>query len=273
MNPISRPAAAGAREHACAFLDIVVHRVTREELNQAAAEAIRQGRRLIIANHNLHSLYLYHRDKQFRGIFEAAGLTHADGIGIILLSALSRAPLSREHRTTYVDWTPDLISAAAENRWRVFYVGSKPGIALIGAAKLIERYPGLRIETAHGYFDQSRSSDENRALLGRIRDFQPHILMVGMGMPRQEKWILENLEDLSCNVILPCGAAIDYVAGVVPTPPRWSGPLGLEWLFRLAKEPRRLASRYLVEPWYVAGLVLAHLAGLRAGNGSPSSRT
>jgi N-acetylglucosaminyldiphosphoundecaprenol N-acetyl-beta-D-mannosaminyltransferase len=70
-----------------------------------------------------------------------------------------------------------------------------------------------------------------------------------MGMPRQERWILENRDDIDANVIFPSGATLDYIAGAKPMAPRWMGALGLEWAFRLATEPRRLAVRYLVEPW------------------------
>jgi N-acetylglucosaminyldiphosphoundecaprenol N-acetyl-beta-D-mannosaminyltransferase len=241
------------------FLDIAVHQLTKDQLNDAVAESVHSGRRTVIANHNLHSLYLFHRNPAFRDFYKLADVVHADGIGIVALSALGNIGLQREHRTTYVDWMPDLVALAAANRWRLFYVGSKPGIAAQGAAKLVEEWPGLQIETAHGYFDASRTPPDNLRLLERIREFQPHILLVGMGMPRQECWIAENLPELSCNVILPAGAAMDYIAGAVATPPRWTGRLGLEWLFRLWIEPKRLASRYLIEPWYVAGIVMSHL--------------
>ena len=75
--------------------------------------------------------------------------------------------------------------------------------------------------------------------------------MVGMGMPLQEHWIAENYDKLGNAVILPCGAAIDYFAGAIPTPPRWAGRLGLEWLYRLLAEPTRLWKRYLIEPWFL----------------------
>jgi N-acetylglucosaminyldiphosphoundecaprenol N-acetyl-beta-D-mannosaminyltransferase len=78
-------------------------------------------------------------------------------------------------------------------------------------------------------------------------------------MPRQEHWIADNLDDLAANAILTAGAAMDYVAGVVPTPPRWMGSAGLEWIFRLFHEPRRLWRRYLVEPWFVLRLFAAEL--------------
>jgi N-acetylglucosaminyldiphosphoundecaprenol N-acetyl-beta-D-mannosaminyltransferase len=91
----------------------------------------------------------------------------------------------------------------------------------------------------------------NHEILTLIKEYQPHILMVGMSMPRQEHWILDNIESISANVILPSGAAIDYIAGAVPTPPRWAGKVGLEWLFRLVAEPRRLWRRYFVEPLFL----------------------
>jgi N-acetylglucosaminyldiphosphoundecaprenol N-acetyl-beta-D-mannosaminyltransferase len=81
--------------------------------------------------------------------------------------------------------------------------------------------------------------------------------MVGMGMPRQEFWTQENFSQLDAHVILSStGAALEYIAGATPTPPRWSGRIGLEWMFRLAHEPRRLFSRYLIEPWYILLLLL-----------------
>jgi len=240
------------------FLDIAVDPVTKHQLNRAVLGAIRGGRRTIIANHNLHSLYLVHKKAAFRNFYKLADVVHADGISIVLLSALSGRPLRKEHRTTYVDWMPDLIAMAAANHWRRFYIGSKPGVAAWGAANLVRQWPHLQIATQHGYFDATRTSRGNQQLLRRIHKWQPHIVLVGMGMPRQECWIAENLSDLDCNVILAAGAAIDYIAGAVAAPPRWAGRMGLEWLFRLVNEPKRLAHRYLIEPWYIAALIVSH---------------
>ena len=78
-------------------------------------------------------------------------------------------------------------------------------------------------------------------------------------MPLQEHWILDNLNQIEANVILTAGACFDYIAGVVPSPPRWMGQIGLEWLSRLASEPRRLWKRYLLEPWYILALVFKEL--------------
>jgi N-acetylglucosaminyldiphosphoundecaprenol N-acetyl-beta-D-mannosaminyltransferase len=108
----------------------------------------------------------------------------------------------------------------------------------------------------HGYFDADPQSQDNARVLSEIAQFAPHLLMVGMGMPRQEYWIHQNFARLYANVILPSGAAMDYVAGAAYIPPRWSGRVGLEWAFRLAAEPKRLWRRYLLEPWYVVGIVM-----------------
>jgi N-acetylglucosaminyldiphosphoundecaprenol N-acetyl-beta-D-mannosaminyltransferase len=154
-----------------------------------------------------------------------------------------------------------LMERAAREGWRIFYIGSPPGVANKGAATLRDRHPGLCIEVSHGYFNASASSRDSTDLLERIRTFEAHIVMVGMGMPRQERWIHQHLQGIVANVVLPCGACMDYVAGQIPTPPRWMGRVGLEWLSRLVAEPRRLWRRYLIEPW---ALIPAYLRDLRS---------
>ena len=105
--------------------------------------------------------------------------------------------------------------------------------------------PGLQLQTHHGYF----TDQENTRVLGEIAQYDPQVLLVGMGMPRQENWVLGNLSGIRSPAILTIGACFDYIVGEIPTPPRWMGRAGLEWLYRLASEPTRLWRRYLVEPW------------------------
>ena len=238
------------------FLGSWVNALTIPKLNMLIAEAITSNQRWIIANHNLHSIYLYHHNAKIRDFYAKADYIHVDGMALVLLGRLLGLPLKREHRVTYADWTIPLMSQAQERGWRVFYLGSKPGVAEQGAKVLQEKFPSLQIATAHGYFDAHPDNAENQAILATINAYQPHVLMVGMSMPRQEHWVLDNLDRLAANAILTSGAAIDYVAGAVPTPPRWAGRWGLEWLFRLVAEPQRLWQRYLVEPWFLVKLLL-----------------
>lgn len=235
------------------ILGIKVNLLNVNQLNSLITEAVEQKTRWIIANHNLNSLYIFHHDYVMRNFYDIADYVHIDGMPFIFLGKLLKFPFKKEHRVTYVDWVWGLMEKAAKENWRVLYLGSKPGVADKGAEILRSKCPGLEIDTEPGYFCLS---NQNHLVIDKIKAYKPNILMVGMGMPRQEKWILDNINDLEVNVILPCGACIDYVANEVPTPPRWMGQVGLEWLYRLITDPKRLWKRYLVEPWFIAKLLL-----------------
>ena len=245
------------------LLGVRVHALSMEALTVAVVEGVRSGQRRIIANHNLHSIYLHQRDEKFRAFYARAYLVHVDGMSLILAGRLLGLPLGREHRVTYVDWIDPLLATAAAERWRVLFLGSDVQVGFRGSAALRQRHPGLVLETLPGFFDATRDGEENRAVLRRIHAFGPQLLMVGMGMPRQEHWILDNLGDLPGCVVLTAGATVDYAAGAIPTPPRWAGRFGLEWWFRLIAEPRRLWKRYLLEPWCVLPLLTAELVATR----------
>ncbi|PAX51023.1 WecB/TagA/CpsF family glycosyltransferase [Brunnivagina elsteri] len=244
------------------FLGIQIDALSIPELNSVIAESVEQSRKWIIANHNLHSLYLYHHDARMRTFYTKAEYTHIDGMPLVMFGKLLGYPLQRQQRVTYVDWVNPLMAEATRQGWRIFYLGSKPGVADKGVRILRDRFPGLQIACAHGYIEARKDSPENQAVLSAIATYQPHILMVGMGMPRQEYWISDNLEDIHANAILTSGACIDYIAGTVPTPPRWMGRFGLEWLYRLVSEPKRLWKRYLLEPWFVATLFLREILSI-----------
>jgi N-acetylglucosaminyldiphosphoundecaprenol N-acetyl-beta-D-mannosaminyltransferase len=241
----------------CFILGARVHALTMNDLNNLIAQSIQTHQRLIIAHHNLHSLYLLQRDRKMQQFYRSATYTHIDGMAAVLIGRLLKLPLQRSHRTTYADWLPVLMQKSMQHQWTVFYLGSKPGIAERGCQVLRERFPGLQVSAIDGYFDARPDASDNQEIVAKINASKPDILMVGMGMPRQEHWILDNSERLNVRVILPCGAAIDYIAGAIPLPPRWAGQYGLEWLFRLIAEPKRLWRRYLVEPLFLCKLIVA----------------
>ena len=244
------------------FLGVELDPLDIPQLNHLVAESIENQQKRIIANHNLNSLHIYHHDAKMRDFYAKADYIHIDGMPLVFIGKLLGYSLKREQRVTYADWVWPLMEEAATKGWRIFYLGSKPGIAQQGADILCQKFPGLEIACAHGYIDARKNSTENQATIAQINQFQPDILMVGMSMPRQEHWIDDNLEQLQTNVILPSGACMDYVAGAVPTPPRWMGRMGLEWSYRLFSEPRRLWKRYLIQPWFVAKLLIQELSGI-----------
>lgn len=249
---VDEPAAVQLKPVRFSILGVEVEALSMEALNAIVADAVENRRQLIVANHNLHSIYHYHHDSKMQRFYAIADRIHVDGMAVVGIGRLLGMPFNRDHRVTFVDWMGPLAKASAENGWRVFFLGSRPGVAELGAEALRKAYPGLKIKTAHGYFNPNPDSQEAQSLLANIERWKPQILIAGMGMPRQEHWIADNVDKLSANIILNGGAALDYFAGVVSTPPRWAGRYGLEWSFRLVSEPRRLWFRYLVEPWFIA---------------------
>ncbi len=184
---------------------------------------------------------------------------------LVLLCRLSGIPARRDHRVTWVDFVWPLLSTACDRDWRVFYLGGRPEVVVDGLATIRARLPALRIDGRSGFFDDAPGSGDNAAVVDAIERFEPDLLLVGMGMPRQERWILRNRSLLGVPAILACGACMEYIAGAVRTPPRWAGRWGLEWLFRLLEDPRRFAFRYIVEPWLIVAAHLARIRGPRRG--------
>jgi N-acetylglucosaminyldiphosphoundecaprenol N-acetyl-beta-D-mannosaminyltransferase len=239
-------------------------------LRRIDAAASSGGPPALIANHNAHSLFLIRRSAALRAFFAQADLIQIDSTPLIFWGRLLGLPLRREMRSTYLDWRGDFWRLAEARRWRVFYLGGAPGVADAAAARLAQRYPNARIGCQHGYFDPAADSDENRQVLAKIAAFDPQVLLVGMGMPLQELWVLENRAAIGPGAILTVGAAFDYEAGAQVAAPRWTGRLGVEWLARLIAQPRRLAGRYLVEPWSLIGPALGDVAAALARPRGPA---
>jgi N-acetylglucosaminyldiphosphoundecaprenol N-acetyl-beta-D-mannosaminyltransferase len=245
------------------LVDVEVDALTVDDLNCIVKNTIEEQEQRIIANHNLHSVYLYHRTPKMRALYRRADYVHIDGMSLIFLGQLLGLPLTKEHRVTYMDWVGPLLREACTGQWKLFYLGARPKVVAAGADRIRNRYPNIELAYHHGYFDRSPDSSENRSVIAAINEFAPDVLMVGMGMPRQEGWIADNVDRISARVILSSGACIDYIAGATPTPPRWTGKIGLEWLYRFLQEPRRLWYRNLVEPWPVLLRFLRNLVRRR----------
>lgn len=237
------------------LLGVHVDAMTIDDMHALIGHAIDARERLTIVSQNLHSVYTIHRDATLRALQQRPdAYVRIDGIPLVWFGRWLGYPLDRRHRTGWMDWMDPFMETAAQRGWRVFYLGSKPGVADAGADRLRNRHPGLHLDVHHGHFPLETGASELDAVLESIRHAQPDVLIVGMGMPRQETFVLHHGDRIGVPVTLTSGAAMDYVAGTIPTPPRWLGPIGLEWLYRLIAEPRRLWRRYLVEPWFAIGL-------------------
>ena len=216
-------------------------------------------RKAIVANHNLHSLALMRRHPEMAAFYQKADLIELDSTPLVYFARLLGLNSRPFHRCTYLDWRDHFWSLVNRNGWRVMYVGGTLEVLDTARDRLMVRYPRARITGCDGFFDPTPGSEANQAVLDTAELFQPHILFVGMGMPRQELWIEQNLEALPNCVIFSVGAAFDYEAGAQKAAPRWMGRIGLEWLYRLVADPKRLFRRYCIEPWALSDLIAADL--------------
>ena len=210
-----------------------------------------EKRQVLVGYHNLHTLYVTRIERDIRAFYERADIVYADGMPLVLWGRLLGLDVTRDHRMTLSSWAPSVLETFRDRGWRLFYLGASAEACEQGIKAFQTMAPGLDIDARDGFFDADRNSDDNQALLSAIRTFGPDVLMIGMGTPRQERWILDNLDDLDVPIIWSVGAAIEYFAGTKARPPALIGRLGLEWLYRLLSEPRRLWYRYMVEPIFL----------------------
>lgn len=203
-------------------------------------------RATLIGTHNLHSLALLHGDRDMRAFYAACDHCYVDGVPVLwLLRALGAGAGAR--RFTLMDTLPLLLDAAAAQGWHLGYLGGTPEVVTRARAWLSAHWPGLAVTLVHGY----QRRDETA--VDALRAAAPDVLLVGMGSPRQERWILDHRGALPGTVMLQAGGTLDYYVGAQPRPPAALSRRGLGGLYRLLRDPRRLGRRYLIEPWSLAG--------------------
>ncbi len=214
-----------------------------EVLDRIGQAAVSKGKS-VFENVNIHALNMAYENEWLRNFYNQCEVVYCDGVGVKLAAWLLGSPI--RERFTPPDWMPLLAAQCMQAKRSIFFLGGRDGVAKQAADQLIVQCPGLRVAgTHHGFFDKNVNGEENRKILQLINQSSPDVLVVGFGIPIQEKWILENMLAIDVPVILVTGAMFDYISGSVPRGPRWMTNNGLEWLSRLLVEPRRLWKRYL----------------------------
>ena len=178
------------------------------------------------------------RDAHLRELLCRAELSLPDGAGVLLRARRQGTPLPE--RIAGISFGEDLLAEAERQGLRVFLLGGREGVSIRAAERLLQKHPRLQIcGMQHGYFD--RTGEENAAILERIQQARTDVLIVCLGFPLQEEWIMENTEALSSvRVVAALGGSLDVWAGRVRRAPRPLQRMGLEWAWRMAMEPRRL---------------------------------
>ena len=255
-NSVRRPVRRPARLH---LAGVPVDRMTmRDSLQWIAAELHNRPLRtkpLLVMGPNAHIVNTAQRSPDFRSALAAADLCVPDGISVVLAGLLLGQPIPE--RVTGGDLMEKLCDLAARENLSVFFLGGLPGAAEGAAAVLKRRYPGLRVHTCCPPLHFEQDPAELKIVLDTIRADEPDILCVALGVPRQEIWMQRHCASLPIRLAISVGAALDTQAGLRRRAPVWTRKLGLEWAYRLAREPRRLWRRYLIGNTQFIFLVLA----------------
>ncbi|MCS7235611.1 MAG: WecB/TagA/CpsF family glycosyltransferase [Armatimonadota bacterium] len=198
-------------------------------------------------------------DRRLAEVVRQASLVVADGIGVVWASRWMGTPLPE--RVPGIELMETVCGRAATEGWSVFFLGGLPGVADQAAQAALRRWPGLRVAGAHhGYFREDGPVVEQVARSGA------HLLFCGIGSPRQELWLSQHLDWLGVRVAMGVGGSLDVLAGRTPRAPSWVRRLHLEWLYRLAREPRRWR-RQLALPRFAWMVLRSPRAGNRRGEG------
>jgi N-acetylglucosaminyldiphosphoundecaprenol N-acetyl-beta-D-mannosaminyltransferase len=205
----------------------------------------------------VHGVMESYRDPELRDIHNRAGLVTPDGMPLVWISRLMG--FSGVERV----YGPDLMLAVCERSigsgWRHFFYGGADGVPEVLVRRLSERFPRLVIVGTYSPPFRSLTEKENDAIVERINAANPDIVWVGISTPKQERWMAAQVGRIAAPVMVGCGAAFDFHAGVKRQAPRWMMRAGLEWVFRMATEPRRLGPRYLVNNPMFVGLMLRQM--------------
>jgi N-acetylglucosaminyldiphosphoundecaprenol N-acetyl-beta-D-mannosaminyltransferase len=206
-------------------------------------QRLRRQAPLVVGHHNLHSLYWYHRDTDVARFYAGCQACYLDGMGALWLFRAAGLTGSKIKRFSLMDRFPALLTLAEQRGLRVFYLGGSEHGVRLAADWISEAWPRLRFRLHHGYLETAGE------VVDSINAFRPDLLLVGMGMPRQERWIMDHAGGLRAGIVMQAGGTLDYYTGLQARPPeRWSR-IGLGWLHRLLHDPRRLWRRYLVTPF------------------------
>lgn len=212
----------------------------------------------------VHGVMESQRDPELRRIHNDSGLTTPDGMPMVWAGRF--AGLHWIRRVYGPDLMAAVSAAAAERGWRCFLYGGSDGIAEVLAERLVASHPRLQIVGTYAPPFRPLSPEEDAEVVTRINATSPDIVWVGLGTPKQERWMADKVDRLTAPALIGVGAAFDFLAGAVPQAPRWVQRSGLEWIYRMAQEPRRLVPRYLrSNPAFVVNVLLRPPRPIPAG--------
>lgn len=238
------------------IMEVPIDKVTMESATNTVIEFLESNSHYSVFTPNPEIIMEAQKDRELMKILQEADLVVPDGIGVVLASRMLKVPKLPE-RVGGFDLMQNVLSKIKDKDIRVYFLGSKPGVAQIAAKNMQNKYPGLKIVgTRDGYF----TKEDEANIIQEIRELKVDLLLVGLGAPRQEKWIDKNKKQLGVKVAVGVGGSLDVMAGLVKRAPKVYQKLGLEWFYRLISNPKR-AKRMINLPIFGFKVLILSLKG------------
>lgn len=242
------------------IMNVRIDNKSMDEVMDEVKKRISNNEQYVIYTPNTEIVMMCQSDEEFLDLMNKSDINIPDGIGLIYASKIKNHPL--KEKVAGYDLSVNLLKLANEESLKLFVVGGKPGVAEAAMKKVHNEYPNIKIVGAqHGYFKGTHlglnGHDEEKEVLDKINQAEPDILFVGFGAKKQEQWIEYNKDAINAKIIIGNGGTLDGLAGNVKRAPDIYIKLGLEWFYRLMKEPKRI-KRQILLPMFMSKVLLGN---------------
>ena len=239
------------------FMNTEVDNLTMAEALLEIDKLIKQNKKAYVVTPNVDHIVQLERGGPLTEVYKNADLILTDGKPLIWISKWYGTPI--KEKISGSDLFPRLCAMAAQKGYKMYFLGAAEGVAAKAAKNLEKRFPGLQVVGTYSPpFGFENDVNEMEKIKKQIKDVVPHILIVGLGCPKQELFILHHKDELGVPISLGLGASLDFEAGNIKRAPKWMADHGLEWLFRITQDPKRMAKRYLVDDRKIVGLAVKY---------------
>ena len=240
------------------FMNTEIDNLTMDEALEKIDLLIQQNKNAYVVTPNVDHIVQLERDGELAEVYKHADLILTDGKPLIWISKLYKTPI--KEKISGSDLFPRLCEMAADKGYRMYFLGAAEGVAAKAAKNLKKKYPRLQVVGTYSPpYGFEKDPDEMEKIRKQIRNVTPHILVVGLGCPKQEFFIYRNRYELNVPLSIGLGASFDFEAGNVKRAPKWMSDHGLEWLFRITQDPKRLAKRYLIDDLKIFGTMIKYI--------------
>lgn len=239
------------------FMNTEIDNLTMQETLQVIDELIKENKCAYVVTPNVDHIVQLENCRELQAVYNNASLILTDGKPLLWIAKWYGTPI--KEKISGSDLFPLLCKMAAEKGYKMYFLGAAEGVAAKAAENLAKRYPGLQVVGTYSPpYGFEKNELEMMKIETTIKNTKPDILIVGLGCPKQEKFMYHNCKRLGVPISFGLGASFDFEAGNIKRAPRWMADHGLEWLFRITQDPKRLAKRYLVDDRKIVGLALKY---------------